>query len=117
MNEKFVICICVLLILSLLVIQQIAIRDKKEDTNTELVNSINELSYKLDSINNIKDSVILRIDTTEVKIVELEKRYETTRDSIITQSVNADCVVFSEYISDYKNRLSSNNNLGATQDY
>ena len=56
-------------------------------------------------------------DTTEVKIVELEKRYETTRDSIITQSVNADCVVFSEYISDYKNRLSSNNNLGATQDY
>ena len=120
MNKKFIIGICIFSLVVLLVIQQIVIRnniDKEEDANTELVNSIKELSSKLDSLESIKDSVIFRIDTTKVKIIELEKRYETTRDSIVTQSVDADCVTFSEYISNYKHRLSSNNNFGTTQDY
>ena len=92
--------------------QHIAIKRSLADKpdNTELVNSIKELSIKVDSISSIRDSLIIRVDTNKVKIIELEKIYEKTRDSIVTQSVDSDCITFSKYISNYKNRLSSNNN-------
>ena len=110
--EKVVLWIVLIVIIVLLVIQQIAIQKElnKPNTNSELENSIKELTLKIDSIGYIRDSLIIRVDTNKVKIIELEKIYEKTRDSIVTQSVDSDCITFSKYISDYKSRLSSNNN-------
>ena len=108
--DKVIFGIFAITVIVLLIMQQVAIRNTKIPNNTELENSIKELSMKIDSIGEIRDSLIIRIDTTKVKIIELEKTYEKTRDSIVTQSVNSDCITFSEYISNYRDRLSSNNN-------
>ena len=110
--EKVVLWVVLIVIVVLLVMQQIAIQKglNKPDTNLELENSIKELTLKIDSIGNIRDSLIIRVDSNKVKIIELEKVYEKTRDSIVTQSVDSDCLYFSEYVSNYWSRLSSNNN-------
>lgn len=116
MKTKYAIIICTIIVIALLALQQVSIRNNNNSTN-DLINSINKLSNKLDSINDLKDSLIIRIDTTKVKIIELEKRYETIRDSIVTQSVDSDCITFSNYVSNYNNRLSSSNNSSAIKNY
>jgi len=121
MQEKFqsysknqtnaIVIIVIVMVVALLCIQQYLINKYPPvNKDKELVESIKSLENKIDSISNIRDSLILVVDTTKVKIIELEKKHETIRDSIITQSVNSDCISFSEYISKYNNRLSSSNN-------
>ena len=107
-TSNIIILVAVVIIISLLCIQQYLINTNppKED----LVESIKSLESKLDSIKHRRDSLVIITDTTRVKIIELERKHETIRDSIITQSVNADCSSFSEYLSKYNLRLPSNNN-------
>ena len=70
--EKVVLWIVLIVIIVLLVIQQIAIQKElnKPNTNSELENSIKELTLKIDSIGYIRDSLIIRVDTNKVKIIE-----------------------------------------------
>lgn len=115
-EKKVGVLIIVFLVLAV-ILQQVAISRQQETTitNEELKASIDILNHKIDSINDIRDSLILVFDTTQVKIITLEKRYETIRDSIISQSVSFDCVTFSEYLSKYNNRFSNSDNSEPTQ--
>lgn len=118
-KEKAIMLLGLLIIVLLLIIQQIAISRQQKDSitnNKELKEYIDNLNNKIDSINDIRDSLIIVVDTTKIKIVTLEKKYETIRDSIISQSVDSDCITFAGYISKYNNRLSDSNNSKSTQD-
>ena len=105
---KYIIWAASLIIISLLVIQCIFI-SKQKSKEVDYVKLIDSINIKIDSLQNKRDSLILIVDTNKVKIIEVEKRYETIRDRIITQSVDSDCITFSNYLSNYQ-RLSGNNN-------
>ena len=113
MKSKIVIWIVAAVFIGLLVLQQIAInnqlRNHPEVSNYELLRSIDSLKTKIDSLKNYRDSLQAVVDTNKVKIIEVEKRYETIRDRIINQSVDSDCVTFSNYISNYQGLPSSYN--------
>lgn len=119
MKTKVVIWIAAAVIIGLIVIQQIAIRvplnSYKDITNYELLQSIDSLRTKVDSLKNHRDSLQSVVDTNKVKVIEIEKRYETIRNRIITQSVDSDCITFANYLSNYQ-RLSSGNNSTTTKD-
>ena len=101
--ELIVFWIFIILLIGFFVIQQSSYQ------SNDLEKSIKELSIKLDSLSNIRDSLIIKIDNDKIKIVELEKKYESTRDSIIIQSVSADWNQFTEYLSNHGGLLNSNN--------
>jgi len=100
----------------LIILQFYTAREVKVVTNEDLEKSIELLTNKIDSISKIRDSLIIVTDTNRVKIITLEKRYETIRDSIISQSVDSDCVTFAKYISKYNSRLSNSDNTLSAQD-
>ena len=108
---KIVLSIFIILLLSLLVVQQYEIRKhyNKEDR-------IDLLLKKVDSLIHKKDSLELIIDSTKVKIVEVSKHYEETRNNIIVQPVDSDVVMFSNYISEYYRRLNDLNKSYAIKD-
>lgn len=80
-----------------------------KNPNDELLQSIDSLKIKIDALENYRTDLQSIVDTTKVKIVEVEKRYETVRDRIITQSVDSDCITFSNYLSNYKGFFGNNN--------
>jgi len=116
MKNNVAIILLLILTIGLLIAQHYAIRKNVPNTEDEVIKHITLLESKIDSIKSVRDSLIIVCDTTKVKIIELEKRHETIRDSIISQSVNSDCIVFSEYISKYNSGLISTNNTESTQD-
>ena len=65
-----------------------------------LLQKITELELKVDSINNMKDSIRTVIDSTHVKIITNEKHYQERINTILLQPLSAD----SQYISDYIGR-------------
>lgn len=112
MRIKVVIAVAIISIILLLLLQQNLIRNQpKTVSNEELLQS---LSNKIDSIKEYRDSLQIVVDTSKVKIIEIEKRYETVRDRIISQSVDSDCITFANYISNYSG-LSDNNNSSTTE--
>lgn len=114
MKIKIVIVIAVLCVIILLLLQQNLIRERKVDiSNEELLQSV---SNKIDSLTHYKDSLKIVVDTNKVKIIEVEKKYETIRDRIITQSVDSDCITFSNYISNYQGLISNNNSSTTESD-
>lgn len=120
MKTKVVIWIVAIFVVILIASQQYLIYRQLKDTlpevsNYELLQSIDSLKTKIDSLKDYRDSLRSVIDTNKVKIVEVEKRYETIRDRIITQSVDSDCTTFSNYLSNYQG-LSSNNHFSAAKD-
>ena len=75
---------------------------KKEDN---LIEKVNELELKLDSLNLLKDSIRTVIDSTHVKIITNEKHYQERINTIITQPATED----SSFVSDYIRRWSDKN--------
>ena len=106
MKSKTVILIAALCLIALLAFQQYLIHKRLKEipeiSNYELLRSIDSLKTKIDSLKDYRDSLQAVVDTNKVKIVEVEKRYETIRDRIITQSVDSDCIMFSKYLSNYQ---------------
>ena len=109
MNEKVTFWVFVILLIGLLVIQQILIQSSPSKERT-ILETVAEMSIKIDSLYVTRDSIIKEVRNTNNKLTEIEKDYETIRDSIITQSVGADCEFFSNYVSSHNRRLSGNNN-------
>lgn len=70
-----------------------------------LIEKVNELELKLDSLNNLKDSIRTVIDSTHVKIITNEKHYQERINTIITQPATED----SSFVSDYIRRWSDKN--------
>lgn len=111
MKVKIVVVVSIVCVVILLFLQQNLIRNRTIDiSNEELLQSINA---RIDSLENYRDSLKIVIDTNKVKIIEVEKQYETIRDRIITQSVDSDCITFSNYVSNYQGLISNNNSSTA----
>ena len=66
-----------------------------------LLERINELELKIDSLNNQKDSIRTIIDSTHIKIITNEKHYQERVNIIITQSSSEDYMFFKKYINEY----------------
>ena len=72
---------------------------KKDDL---LLEKINELELKIDSLSNKKDSIRTVIDSTHIKIITNEKRYQERIDVIIHQSASSDSGFITNYIRQYR---------------
>lgn len=82
----------------------------KKDRDAELIERLNRLESKLDSIKERKDSLRIVIDSTHVKIITNEKHYQERINTIIVQSSPAD----SQFVTDYINaRLDSIKTAGS----
>ena len=68
-----------------------------EDNTEELLRRIDSLELKIDSLNLRKDSIRTVIDSTHIKIITNEKRYQERVNVIIAQPSSAD----SQFIADY----------------
>ena len=113
-KTKTVMGLTVVIFLILMILQQWLIRKSLEEqdfevSNQELMQSINSLNDKIDSLKISRDSLQAIVDTSKVQIINIEKRYETIHDRIITQSVDSDCILFARYISNNQGLLSNNN--------
>lgn len=75
------------------------------------------LSIKIDSIKRANDSIRVIIDTTEVEIEHVYEKYIQVREHIITQSVDSDCVFFSNYLSNDSKRFIDTINFTTTETY
>jgi hypothetical protein len=75
------------------------------NSDKELLEKINNLTIKVDSIRRANDSIKVIIDTTEVEIEHVYEKYIQTYDRIIIQSVDSDCIFFSNYLSEDSKRF------------
>jgi hypothetical protein len=82
-----------------------------------LLEEINHLTVKVDSIRGANDSIKIIIDTTEVKIEHVYEKYIQVYDRIITQSVDSDCVFFSRYLSEDSKRFIDTINFKSIETY
>ena len=73
--------------------------------NEELLEKIDSLYTKVDSIRRANDSIKVIIDTTEVEIEHVYEKYIQTYDRIVIQSVDSDCIFFSNYLSEDSKRF------------
>jgi len=64
-----------------------------------LLRKVDSLSTKIDSIKRANDSIRIVIDTTQVEIEHVYEKYIQIHDRIVAQSVDSDCVFFSNYLS------------------
>lgn len=67
----------------------------KEDI---LLQKINNLELKIDSLNNIRDSIREVIDSTHIKIINNENHYKEVVNTIMLQSTSADSSFITDYI-------------------
>lgn len=69
-----------------------------------LMRKVDSLTTKVDSIRRANDSIKIIIDTTQVQIEHTYEKYIEVRDRIVYQSVDSDCVFFSNYLSEDSKR-------------
>lgn len=100
MNNKNIIVILVLFFVALLGVQQYVIWNNPPSKEDVLIEKITQIEFKIDSLNNKKDSLRSVVDSTHVKIITNEKHYQERINTIINQPLSAD----SEYISNYIGR-------------
>ena len=103
MNWKYIL-LGVMFIALILIYIDIANFTPKEDVVLE---RINKLELKIDSLNKTKDSIRTIIDSTYVKIITNEKHYQERINTIFVQSASAD----SSFITDYIRLYSEQNSL------
>lgn len=70
-----------------------------------LLEKMELLSNKIDSIKRANDSIKVIIDTTEIEIEHVYEKYIQVRNHIVVQSVDSDCVFFSNYLSNNSKRF------------
>jgi hypothetical protein len=103
MNWKYIL-LGVMFIALILIYIDIANFTPKEDVVLE---RIDKLELKIDSLNKTKDSIRTIIDSTYVKIITNEKHYQERINTILIQSASAD----SSFITDYIRLYSEQNSL------
>ena len=97
MNWKYIL-LGVMFIAIILIYINIANFTPKEDVMLE---RINKLELKIDSLNKTKDSIRTIIDSTHVKIITNEKHYQERINTILIQSASADSSFITDYIRLY----------------
>lgn len=88
-----------MIIILLLII--IFYQHKKED-NSELLNKIDKLELKLNSLDLKKDSIRTVIDSTHIKIITNENNYKERVNTIINYSDEENLTFFKDYIKKYE---------------
>ena len=88
--------------------------ESKED---KILNEMKQISSKVDSIRRANDSIKVIIDTTEVKIEHVYEKYIQVRERIAAQSVDSDCVFFSNYLSKDSERFIDTIDFKSAQTY
>lgn len=76
-----------------------AVNFSYEPEDSQILRKIDSLTVKIDSIKRANDSIKVIIDTTEIEIEHVYEQYIQIHDHIVTQSVDSDCVFFSNYLS------------------
>lgn len=71
----------------------------------EILEKMELLNNKVDSIKRANDSIKVIIDTTEIEIEHVYEKYIQVREHIVNQSVDSDCVFFSNYLSNDSKRF------------
>ena len=109
MKKTNTVLLIIITILLLFVIYFYIITADFSPKDDKLLQKINGLELKIDSINNKKDSIRTVIDSTHVKIVTNEKHYQERINTILVQSASSDSGFISNYIRQYssKNALSN----------
>lgn len=82
-----------------------------------LMRKVDSLSFKMDSIRRANDSIRAIIDTTEIEIQHTYEKYIEIRDRISVQSMDSDCVFFSNYLSKDSQRFIDTINFTTTEAY
>ena len=108
MNTKGIIIIAIIIIVGLLIFQQYLIRNSKPKEDI-LLEKINKLELKLDSINTKKDSIRKVVDSTHVKIINNENYYKEVVNTIMLQSTNSDSSFITDYIRLHRSQRDSVN--------
>jgi hypothetical protein len=108
MNTKSILIIAIIVIVGLLIFQQYLIRNStpKEDI---LLEKINKLELKLDSLNTKKDSIRRVVDSTHVKIVNNENYYKEVVNTIMLQPTSSDSSFITDYIRFHISQRDSTN--------
>lgn len=88
-----------------------------ETSEDKILKKMELLSNKVDSIKRANDSIKVIIDTTEVEIEHVYEKYIQVREHIITQSIDSDCVFFSNYLSNNSKRFIDTINFVPTETY
>lgn len=87
----------------------------KKDNSEILLNKINELELKLDSLNNQKDSIRIIVDSTHVKIITNEKYYQKIVNTILSQPMDSDILFIREYIRQFRDKNPQYNLCGTSE--
>ena len=100
-----------LLIVIILIASMVLFYTKIDNTDKDsiLLEKIDELELKINSLQDKKDSIREVIDSTHVKIVTNEKHYQEVINTIISQPTTADYEYVSDYIRQYRSQNTSNN--------
>ena len=84
---------------------------------SQILRKIDSLNTKVSSIKRANDSIKIIIDTTEIEIEHVYEKYIQIRDHIVTQSVDSDCVFFSNYLSNDSKRFVDTINFESIEAY
>lgn len=118
MNKSYWLPVCMLLLLFGCIYYWIVNFTPDVPSNEDkLLEEMELLSNKIDSIKRANDSIKIIIDTTEVEIEHVYEKYIQVREHIITQSVDSDCVFFSNYLSNDSKRFIDTINFVTTEAY
>lgn len=90
---------------------------KIETPEDKILKEIATLNNKVDSIRRANDSIKVIIDTTQVEIEHVYEKYIQVREHIVTQSVDSDCVFFSDYLSKDSKRFIDTINFEPAKTY
>ena len=106
MNKTFlIVAACTITTIGFLYYYIVKFSPDIKTSNDALIEEIELLNNKVDSIRKVNDSIKVIIDTTEIKIEHVYEKYIQVREHIITQSVDSDCVFFSDYLSSDSKRF------------
>lgn len=106
MNKPFwIVVVCTITIIGCLYYWVVKHSPDIETPEDKILKEVELLSNKVDSIKRANDSIKVIIDTTEVEIEHVYEKYIQVREHIITQSVDSDCVFFSDYLSSDSKRF------------
>ena len=99
--KKTIIIVSIITFFILFIWFYISVGNFEPKGEKELIEKIERLEHKLDSLNNRKDSIRSVIDSTHVKIITNEKRYQERINTIITQPDSFSESFTRQYLRDY----------------
>ena len=116
MNKSFWITIVTLVVVIVcLYYWVVTYSPRVDDDSSQLLEKMELLNNKVDSIKRANDSIRIIIDTTDVEIEHVYEKYIQVREHIVTQSVDSDCVFFSDYLSSNSRRFIDTINFETTE--